>query len=399
MVVAALLNPIFVVPFTALLGRTVFIAMMLLLAFTLAGQWRLAWLPRWVVQALAVALTAPLATFIVYLLSVGGDVQSFLHNEARVAGFLWITGSGLFVGTVLALAALYRERDAQARAQALQFALEKATLERQALDARLATCARRSKPHFLFNTLANVQALVESGSPRAAPVLQSLVAYLRAAMPQLAGSDETLGAEANRVRAYLELMHLRMPDRLGFEVALDPAVASERFPSMGLLTLVENAIRHGIDPGEQGGRIEVGARRDAVSGELRVCGGRQRRRHGHAAAPAPASPTCASALQRRASVSERRWRRARSSRAACARAAGSAADVPSHRTWRHSRRQPMTRAHRRRRALAARAAGDASARLWPELRSSPRRATAARRSSCSTRIGRRSCSSTCTCRA
>jgi hypothetical protein len=269
-VVAALLNPIFVVPFTALLGRTVFIAMMLLLAFTLAGQWRLAWLPRWVVQALAVALTAPLATFVVYLLSVGGDVQSFLHNEARVAGFLWIAGSGLVVGTVLALAALYRERDAQARAQALQFALERATLERQALDARLATLRAQIEPHFLFNTLANVQALVESGSPRAAPVLQSLVAYLRAAMPQLSGDHETLGAEAKRVRAYLDLMQLRMPDRLAFDVTIAPDVASERFPSMGLLTLVENAIRHGIDPGEQGGRIEVGARRDAVSGELRI---------------------------------------------------------------------------------------------------------------------------------
>jgi hypothetical protein len=269
-VVAALLNPIFIVPFTALLGRTVFIAMLLLLAFTLAGQWRLGWLPRWVVQALAVALTAPLATFAVYLLSVGGDVQSFLHNEARVAGFLWIAGSGLFVGTVLALAALYRERDAQARAQALQFALEKTTLERQALDARLATLRGQIEPHFLFNTLANVQALVESGSPRAAPVLQSLIAYLRAAMPQLAGSDETLGAEGQRVRAYLELMHLRMPDRLRFEVAIDPAVAAERFPSMGLLTLVENAIRHGIDPSEQGGSIEVRARRDAACGELRI---------------------------------------------------------------------------------------------------------------------------------
>ena len=269
-VVAALLNPIFVVPFTALLGRTVFIAMMLLLAFTLAGQWRLAWLPRWVVQALAVALTAPIATFIVYMLSVGGDVQSFLHNEARVAGFLWITGSGLFVGTVLALAALYRERDLQARAEGLQFALEKTTLERQALDARLATLRAQIEPHFLFNTLANVQALVESGSPRAAPVLQSLIAYLRAAMPQLSGPDETLAAEAKRVRAYLELMQLRMPDRLGFEVTIAADVASERFPSMGLLTLVENAIRHGIDPGEQGGRIDVGAHRDAASGELRI---------------------------------------------------------------------------------------------------------------------------------
>ena len=269
-VVAALLTPIFSVTFTELLGRTVFIAMMLLLAFTLAGQWRATWLPRWGVQAAAVAVTVPVATFVVYLLSAGGDVQSFLHNEARVMGFLWITGSGLFVGTTLALASLYRERDAQARAQALQFALERATLERQALDARLATLRAQIEPHFLFNTLANVQALVETGSPRAAPVLRSLIAYLRSAMPQRGGADESLGAEAARVRAYLELMHLRMPDRLQFELRIDPALDGERFPSMGLLTLVENAIRHGIDPGEAGGRIEVEARRDARSGALAV---------------------------------------------------------------------------------------------------------------------------------
>ena len=91
---------------------------------------------------------------------------------------------------------------------------------------------------------------------------------LRAAMPQLAAADETLGAEAKRVQAYLELMHLRMPDRLDHEVRVDPALAAERFPAMGLLTLVENAIRHGIDPAEAGGRVEVQARRDARSGAL-----------------------------------------------------------------------------------------------------------------------------------
>jgi signal transduction histidine kinase len=268
-VVALLLNPIFEVPFGALLGRTVFIATMLLLAFTAAGQWRdRAWLPRWVVQSVAVALATPIATFVVYLLSVGGDVQSFLHNEARVMGFVWITGSGLFVGTMLAMSALYRERDAEARAEGLRFALEKSTLERQAADARLAILRAQIEPHFLFNMLANVQALVESGSPRAAPVLQSLIAYLRAAMPQLSAADETLGAEAARVRAYLELMHLRMPDRLAFELRIDAAVAAERFPAMALLTLVENALRHGIDPSEQGGSIEVGARREGAG--LRV---------------------------------------------------------------------------------------------------------------------------------
>ena len=91
----------------------------------------------------------------------------------------------LVIAPLLALGALYRERDAQARAAQLGFALERSTLEKEALDARLKLLQAQIEPHFLFNTLANVQALVESGSPQAAPVLKSLIAYLRAAMPRL----------------------------------------------------------------------------------------------------------------------------------------------------------------------------------------------------------------------
>ena len=260
-VVAAALNPIFVTPFPALLGRTLFIAMVLLLAFTAAGQWPQRalpdWLPRWVVQVVALALSAPLATLIVYLLSVGGDISELVRHEGRVTGFLWIAGSGLVLGLVLGLGALYRERDAQARSQALAFALEKSTLERQALDARLALLRSQIEPHFLFNTLANVQALVESGSPRAAPVLTSLIAYLRAAMPRLASERSTLGDETVLVRAYLELMRMRMPDRLQFELSVESGLESLPFPPMALLTLVENAVRHGVDPSEDGGHIDV----------------------------------------------------------------------------------------------------------------------------------------------
>ena len=259
--VALLLNPIFWSSLPLLLGRTLFVAVMLLLAFAAAARWRQRSLPRWVAQALAVAITAPLATLLVYLISVNGNVKEFLGSEARLSGFFIIASVGLFLGVLLALTALYRERDAQARAEALRFDLEKNTLERQALDARLATLQAQIEPHFLFNTLANVQALVESGSPRAAAVLQSLIAYLRATLPQLNSVDATLAAEANRVRAYLELMHMRMPDRLSFELTLAPATDALRFPPMALLTLVENAIRHGIDPGCDGGAIEVGARR------------------------------------------------------------------------------------------------------------------------------------------
>ena len=262
-VVAAVLSPVFVSPFTQILSRTLFVGIALLLVFTAAGHWRQTWLPRWQMQAFAVVLFAPVATLAAYLISAKGDLAALLDNMPRLTGIMLISIAAATVGVVMALGALYRERDAQARAEGLQFALERERLERQAADARLALLHAQIEPHFLFNTLANVQALVESGSDRAAPVLRHLIAYLRAAMPRLSDADTTLATELQLVRAYLELMHLRMPDRLQFEIDVAPELASARFPTMALLTLVENAVRHGIDPSEQGGRITIAGRPDA----------------------------------------------------------------------------------------------------------------------------------------
>ena len=268
--VAAALNPLFVTPFMVLLGRTLVIAMVLLVVFIAAGMWRQNWLPSWLVRVLAVAVAAPMATFLVYLPAVGGDVSAVLAHEGRLSGFILIAGCSLVIAPLLALGAMYRERDAQARSQQLQFELERTTLERQALDAQLQVLHAQIEPHFLFNTLANVQVLVESGSPQAAVVLKSLIAYLRAAMPRLNDEQATLGQEIGLVRAYLELMHMRMPDRLSFDVAVPQDLLNLRFPAMALLTLVENAIRHGIDPSEQGGRIEVGAARDTAAAAVHL---------------------------------------------------------------------------------------------------------------------------------
>ena len=264
--VALMIAPIFVPPWPVLLGRTLFVAIVLLLAFTAAGQWRQAALPRWLMQVVAVVLAAPLATLAVYLLSTGGDLGAVFGNPARVTGFGLIGGAALVLGLVLALGALYRERDAQVNARLLQYALERETLQRQAADARLAVLQSQVEPHFLFNTLANVQALVESGSPRAAPVLGSLIAYLRAALPQLHRGAPTLGQEEALVRSYLDLMQMRVPDRLAWAIDIDPALRGLRLPPLTLLSLVENAVRHGIDPSEAGGRIDVAARRNLGSG-------------------------------------------------------------------------------------------------------------------------------------
>jgi len=218
---------------------------------------------------LAVVIVAPIATFLVYLPSIFYGSTQFGH-EAFVMGYTFIAGAALLIGPLLALGALYRERDAQARSEALGFALEKSTLEKQALDARLRLLHAQVEPHFLFNTLANVQALVESGSPRAGPVLKSLIAYLRAAMPKLSAQTTTLGTEAELGRAYLELMHMRMPDRLEWRIDIPAELRPLAFPPMALLTLIENAIRHGIDPAERGGTIAVRAWREPADGSLRV---------------------------------------------------------------------------------------------------------------------------------
>ncbi len=258
---AVLLSPIFATPLPVLLGRTLFVGLLGLLAFSAAGQWprRLpAWMARWLLQVLVVVVAVPGATLVVYLIAVGGDIESLLRSPNRLMGFMWIAGSGLLVAPLLAMGALYRQRDAEARSEALRFELERSELERQALDGRLRLLQAQIEPHFLFNTLANIRALVETGSPQAAPVLRSLIAYLRAAMPRLQEESASVGDELALVRAYLELMHLRMPDRLQFRIEVPAELLALKCPPMALLTLVENAVRHGIDPSEEGGSIVLG---------------------------------------------------------------------------------------------------------------------------------------------
>jgi signal transduction histidine kinase len=212
------------------------------------------WLARWVLQLIAVVVAVPVAAFIAYNLTAEWP---FWHQRQRVQGFFIVTFLGILLGPWIALAAMVRQREALARTQALAFSLERSELERQALDARLRLLQAQVQPHFLFNTLANVRALVSSGSPQAGPVLDSLIAYLRAAVPRLQDTATTLGQEVQLVQAYLALMQMRIPDRLQYALRVVPEALALRCPPMTLLTLVENAVRHGIDPSEEGGRIDV----------------------------------------------------------------------------------------------------------------------------------------------
>ena len=159
-------------------------------------------------------------------------------------------------------------RKAEVRADRAESVAEKESLERQVAEARLQALQAQVEPHFLFNTLGAVEHLIETDPPRAAEMQRHLIAFLRGAMPRMRGESVTLGDEIELCRNYLAIMKIRMEDRLVYSIDLPPELAKASFPPMMLQSVVENAIKHGLEPKAEGGSILISAR--AAAGRLRV---------------------------------------------------------------------------------------------------------------------------------
>jgi hypothetical protein len=244
-------------PIHVTMGHAVVVGLTAVLAFGLFEQWPTQLrMPRWVLQVVGVMIAVPVGALLAHSVSMAIDIHS-AHEDPQMTGLMILMVEGLLVGPWIAVGAMLHQRDIFARDQALAFELERSEFDRKVLDARLRLLQAQVKPHFLFNTLANVQALVNAGSPQASQVLANLITYLRAAVPRMHAATTTMGEELELVRAYLELMQMRMPDRLQFALRIDPAASKLQCPPMTLLTLVENSVHHGIDPSEEGGRIDV----------------------------------------------------------------------------------------------------------------------------------------------
>jgi hypothetical protein len=252
-------------PYAVWFARTLTVGMFATIAYGVFERWprRLpSWVARWCLQIAGVILAGCLGAAVAYALPAGGNLAEVLRDEPHRYGFYSLIFPCFVFAPPIAFAAIMRRRESAAREEAVKYQLERSELECEAAETRLRLLQAQVQPHFLFNTLANIRALVNAGSPRAVEVMDSLIAYLRASVPRLQETDGTIGQELDLVRAYLELMHMRMPDRLQYSVACDPAALAMRCPPMALLTLVENAVRHGVDPSEEGGRIEVSVNMD-----------------------------------------------------------------------------------------------------------------------------------------
>jgi signal transduction histidine kinase len=130
-----------------------------------------------------------------------------------------------------------------------------------ASEARLKLLQSQLEPHMLFNTLANLRVLIGTDPSRAQHMLDHMIAYLRATLGGSLAATHPLQAEFDRLRDYLELMAIRMGPRLSYTLDLPPELAQHPVPSLLLQPLVENSIRHGLEPKVEGGHISVSARR------------------------------------------------------------------------------------------------------------------------------------------
>ena len=236
-----------------------------MILFTVAGNLRPRLLPREAAQVLAVVVGSFLGTVVAGLAKGRNLTQMF---SERLAGVTITMGLGIGVGCVVVAAVLLRERHARDQARILKAESERHQLEKNVLEARLALMQAQVEPHFLFNTLANVQHLVESDPPAASRVLDSLIRYLRAALPQMREATTNLGRELELARAYLEIQQVRMGTRLEYGIEVPEGLRGHAFPPMMLISLVENAVKHGVDPCCDSGRIDIRAGESA--GVLRV---------------------------------------------------------------------------------------------------------------------------------
>jgi sensor histidine kinase YesM len=181
---------------------------------------------------------------------------------ALVLGFLYTL--------VVALIANLRNREYRALAASLEAEARQSQLSRQLAESKLKLLQQQIEPHFLFNTLGSAQQLAEKNAPEAARLISDLIRFLRATTPTLRDDATTAAQDAAMVRAYLRIMQTRLGGRLEWSVTVPEGLADAVTPPGMLITLVENAVKHGIEPLPAGGRIDVTAQRESHPDGARI---------------------------------------------------------------------------------------------------------------------------------
>ena len=202
----------------------------------------------------------------------GDEARELVRTRLIRAGDSLPPFTFFFIVLSAILKITYKGRiQAEVKAAAATETAESEQLKRQVLEARVAAMQAQVEPHFLFNTLASIDHLIETDPPRASTMQKNLIALLRASMPTMRESRpaaHNLGQEMAVIRPYLEILKVRMEDRLRTDIQVPEGLLSADFPPMMIQSLVENAIKHGLEPKPEGGLLTL--RAEIVHGMLSV---------------------------------------------------------------------------------------------------------------------------------
>ena len=175
---------------------------------------------------------------------------------------------GLSFGAVISLFFIIRKKLALTRSELQEEQIKALENEKNALQTRLKLLQAQIEPHFLFNTLANIEGLLASDVKTAGTMLSNLTFYLRASLKKTRNTSITLQEELKMVRAYLDIFRIRMGERLCYKIEVEDGLEGISVPAMLIQPLVENSILHGLEPKPEGGEIIISAKR--ADGRLRL---------------------------------------------------------------------------------------------------------------------------------
>lgn len=216
-------------------------------------------------KLLHIAVSAPIAAVFIAIL-IGATLDRYYGNDLRQTFYLRFQATlvaglsaGLLYAAIAAAIVYLRAQRVAITNKRLSVEISESDVQRQLTETRLRLLQAQIEPHFLFNTLASAQQLSQKGAPDAAKLIGHLVRFLRMSIPSMRENRGALKRELEQVAAYLSIMQTRMGDRLTFAVHADPDVENFALPPALVMTLVENAIKHGIEPAAAGARVDVRA--------------------------------------------------------------------------------------------------------------------------------------------
>ena len=219
--------------------------------------------------ALTIAAVAPLAAVLrlTWMVQVVGrpfdestalnQLISFWFRYAQLAGLVTVVAE-------------FHRRETRSLQAMHQAEIDRLALDREMAEARMQVLQAQIEPHFLFNTLANVRRLYQMDLVAGRAMLDNLMRYLEVALPRMRETRSTVGREITLIEAYLNVQAIRMGRRLVFEIDVPEELHALDVPPMMLLTLVENAIKHGLNPMPEGGVIRIGGRSEGTRLHLQV---------------------------------------------------------------------------------------------------------------------------------